>query len=180
MSNTIHYSRQLHNTNYKTEDIWGRVLRTRLLSCDTVQTCRLTPITCRHLLPPSSWLQWVGFQVARLYKVTYINKGAQVGKVFQSEAALLHTGYSLCSSWSELDLFYPLPGVWKDTNFLSTLVGQHPALHTVTLTMETASLSETLVFHIKPRRWSEKKCVFDQETKELTPFETKNSINGKI
>jgi len=35
---TIHYSSQQHNTNYKTEDIQGRVLRMCLLSCDTISS----------------------------------------------------------------------------------------------------------------------------------------------
>jgi hypothetical protein len=76
---TIHYSRQLHNTNYKTGDIQERVLRTCLLSCD--------PIFSQALTASSSWLQWIGFHLARLYKVTWINKDTQVGKVFQSAMA---------------------------------------------------------------------------------------------
>ena len=48
-------------------------------------------------------------------------------------------------------LLPPPWGLKKPIKFLSTLVEQHPALLTVTLTMERASLSETLVFHIKSR-----------------------------
>jgi len=38
---------------------------------------------------------------------------------------------------------------------------------------------ETLVFHIKPRRWSEKKYVFDQDKKEPIPFVQKKFCQWK-
>jgi hypothetical protein len=165
----FHYSRQSHNTNYKDWDTQWRVIKKCLLSCDTMQICRFTPISRRHLLPPSSWLQWGGFHVARLYKVTKINKDTQVGKVFVCNTPYMR--YSLFSSWSMSD-FSPLPGVCKPTNFMSTLVGPHPALLTLTMTIETASSSETLISHIKLRRWSEKKYVFVREKQKLIRLET--------
>lgn len=88
--------------------------------------------------------------MVRLYKVTQINKDTQVGNIFQSATALIWDILYVPAgpSWTPSP---PSLGFQNPTKFLSTLVGPHQALLTVTLTMKTASLSETLVYHIKPR-----------------------------